>query len=102
MDQRPLTHLQQSERALIAGVLPGADGFDATLLRLLEMGLVPGVEVALVRSAPLGDPIEILIKGTRLCLRRKDAACILVQALPAAPSGAPSGAQSGEQSGARS
>lgn len=47
---------------------------DATVVRLLEMGLTAGAEVALTRRAPGGDPLEIEIRGTRLCLRRADAA----------------------------
>jgi ferrous iron transport protein A len=48
--------------------------FDATTLRLLEMGLTPGAEVVLTRRAPSRDPVEIRLRGTRLCLRLADAA----------------------------
>jgi Fe2+ transport system protein FeoA len=51
---------------------------DPTVLRLLEMGMTPGTEVVVVRRAPLGDPIEIALRGTRLCLRHADAARFLV------------------------
>jgi ferrous iron transport protein A len=44
--------------------------------RLLEMGLTPGTSVALLRVAPLGDPLEIKVRGYRLSLRRSDAALI--------------------------
>jgi len=41
--------------------------------RLLEMGLTPGAEFRVVKVAPLGDPIEIEIRGYKLCLRRREA-----------------------------
>ena len=46
--------------------------------RLLEMGLCPGVEVDVVRRAPLGDPIEYLVRGYHLSLRRAQAVQIVV------------------------
>jgi ferrous iron transport protein A len=51
---------------------------DAPSRRLLEMGFVPGTEVLVVRSAPLGDPIEYAVMGGRVAMRRTDAAAILV------------------------
>jgi Fe2+ transport system protein FeoA len=41
--------------------------------RLREMGLLPGTRVTLVRVAPLGDPIEIQVRGYRLSLRKSEA-----------------------------
>ena len=52
---------------------------DAPSRRLLEMGFVPGTEVLVVRSAPLGDPIEYAVMGGRVAMRRTDAAMILVE-----------------------
>ncbi len=46
--------------------------------RLLEMGLCPEVEVSAVRRAPLGDPVEFLVRGYHLSLRRDQAAQVLV------------------------
>jgi ferrous iron transport protein A len=48
--------------------------------RLLEMGLLVGTSVQLVRFAPMGDPVEIKVRGYHLTLRRQDAEQILVQA----------------------
>jgi ferrous iron transport protein A len=48
--------------------------------RILEMGLVIGTSLQLVRFAPLGDPVEIKVRGYYLTLRRADAELILVQA----------------------
>lgn len=46
--------------------------------RLMEMGVVPGAPVRVVKSAPLGDPLEIRVRGYRLALRRNEASTISV------------------------
>jgi ferrous iron transport protein A len=46
--------------------------------RLLEMGLVPGIEVRVVTVAPLGDPIQIEVRGGQWSIRRDEAAQIVV------------------------
>ena len=46
--------------------------------RLLEMGFVPGTEVKIVGSAPLGDPLELELAGGRVSIRKAQAAAILV------------------------
>ena len=45
----------------------------------MELGLLPGVEIRFIKSAPLGDPIAVDVDGRQLSLRRADAAQILVQ-----------------------
>jgi Fe2+ transport system protein FeoA len=47
---------------------------DATIVRLLEMGMTEGAEVVVTRRALFGDPIEITVRGTRVVLRKADAA----------------------------
>lgn len=47
--------------------------------RLLELGLVAGTEVELVRFAPLGDPVEIKVRGYHLSLRKHEAEQIMVR-----------------------
>jgi ferrous iron transport protein A len=47
--------------------------------RLLEMGLVPGTEFRVVKVAPLGDPVDIELRGYRLCLRKKETAGVEVE-----------------------
>jgi ferrous iron transport protein A len=47
--------------------------------RLLEMGLLVGTTVELVRFAPLGDPVEIKVRGYNLTLRKSEAEQILVK-----------------------
>lgn len=44
--------------------------------RLREMGLLPGTRVTLVRVAPMGDPLEIQVRGYRLSLRKSEAALV--------------------------
>jgi ferrous iron transport protein A len=51
----------------------------ASFLRLREMGVLPGTAVTLVRVAPLGDPIEIKIRGYHLTLRKSEAEHVLVE-----------------------
>ena len=46
--------------------------------RLIELGLVPGTRVALVRRGPLGDPVELELRGYRICVRRADLAGLAV------------------------
>ena len=53
-------------------------GEDNISLRLLEMGLTPGVEVTVVSTAPLGDPVELELRGYRLSIRRNEAARVVV------------------------
>mgnify|MGYP001374820747 FL=1 len=53
-------------------------GEDSTSLRLLEMGLTPGVEVTVMSTAPLGDPVELELRGYRLSIRRNEAARVVV------------------------
>ncbi|MBQ8197468.1 MAG: ferrous iron transport protein A [Clostridia bacterium] len=48
--------------------------------RLLDMGVTPGVEIYLRKKAPLGDPIEITIRGYELTLRKTEADCIEMEA----------------------
>lgn len=53
--------------------------------RLMELGLVPGTRVELVRVAPLGDPVELLVRGASLSIRKAEAGVIEVVQAAAAP-----------------
>ncbi len=53
-------------------------GDGAVALRLMQMGVVPGVAVSVVKSAPLGDPIQVRIRDYDLALRRIEAQTITV------------------------
>ena len=46
--------------------------------RMLDMGITPGTEVYLRKMAPLGDPIEITIRGYELTLRKAEACLVLI------------------------
>jgi ferrous iron transport protein A len=54
------------------------DGESAVARRLLEMGVVPGAPVCVIKAAPLGDPIEVRVRGYHLALRRAEAQTIQV------------------------
>ena len=47
--------------------------------RLFDMGVTPGAELTMRKKAPLGDPIEITIRGYELTLRKTEAACVEVE-----------------------
>ena len=53
-----------------------AGGASAVARRMMEMGLVPGAPVTVVRQAPLGDPLEIRVRSCHLAVRRADARVI--------------------------
>ncbi len=57
-------------------------------IRLREMGLIAGTPVTLIRAAPLGDPLEIKVRGYNLSLRKSEAEHVLVE--PAEGRGSPS------------
>ncbi len=73
-DSHPLTSLAFGQAAIITEInVPPADRG-----RLLEMGLLVGTRVELVRFAPLGDPVEIKVRGYNLSLRKHEAEQIMV------------------------
>jgi ferrous iron transport protein A len=56
-------------------------GDDSVAVRLMEMGLTEGESVRIVGTAPLGDPIEIAVRGYKLSLRRAEASRVQVELL---------------------
>lgn len=70
----PLSELPLRRRAKVLRV-GGQPGFRR---RLMEFGLVPGTVVEVVRVAPLGDPVQLLVRGCRLSIRRLEAAQVTV------------------------
>ncbi len=46
--------------------------------RLMELGLVPGTEVTITKVAPMGDPLEISVRGSRLSIRQEEARALMV------------------------
>jgi len=66
--EKRLSELEPGERGIITRV----EGSGALRKRLLDMGLVKGTEITVIRRAPLGDPVEFLLKGYNLSLRKKE------------------------------
>lgn len=72
---QPLSSLAPGTRGVVAEIRVPATHRG----RLLEMGLLVGTAVELVRFAPLGDPVEIKLRGYNLSLRRHEADLILIR-----------------------
>ena len=70
-----LDHLEKGETGLIKSVT----GEGRIRRRLFDMGITPGVEVYLRKKAPLGDPVEITIRGYELSLRKEEAKLVSVE-----------------------
>lgn len=62
-----------------SGTVTEVAGDDALTIRILEMGVTPGCPFAVIGTAPLGDPMEIEVRGYRLSLRKSEAARVAVQ-----------------------
>ncbi|MEM3550984.1 MAG: FeoA family protein [Candidatus Bathyarchaeia archaeon] len=77
----PLTSLREGEAGVITSIRTGhgrggfGRGFER---RLMDMGLTPGTEVLVVKSAPFHGPLEVSVRGSRLALGRGMAERILV------------------------
>ena len=69
-----LRDCRAGDRAVVAKIL----GQGAFRRRLMEMGFLPGAEVQVVKYAPLRDPIEFILKGYHVSLRREEAEKVLV------------------------
>ncbi|MBQ7948371.1 MAG: ferrous iron transport protein A [Clostridia bacterium] len=61
------------------GTVVAVNGEGAIRRRLFDMGITPGAEVYLRKKAPLGDPIEISIRGYELTLRKAEAAHVEIR-----------------------
>jgi Fe2+ transport system protein FeoA len=93
VNSRPDASLPLAELALgtVASVTE-VTGSGSFRRRLLELGILPGTRVEVVGVAPLGDPIELLVRGSSLSIRRSDAASVSV--LPITSQVAPARAES--------
>ena len=60
-------------------VITAVDGGRSFRRRLMEMGLVPGTPIRIIDVAPLGDPLEIEVRCSRLSIRKAEAAQIRVE-----------------------
>ncbi len=61
------------------GTIVKVEGNSKLTKRLSALGCIPGTELALLRKAPLGDPLVIAFRGFSLAIRKKDAASIFVE-----------------------
>lgn len=84
-DEAEKTHCRAISGVKLSQYKPGQKGIILRVcgkpefrLRLMEMGLVKGAEVRLVKEAPLADPLELVIKGYHLSLRRDEAGDLLM------------------------
>ncbi|MFN7011144.1 MAG: ferrous iron transport protein A [Allorhizobium sp.] len=76
-----LSELSVGSTARVTGF---SDRTDPCRRRLLAMGLTPGAVFTVTRRAPLGDPVELTLRGTALCLRREEARIVTVEELSGA------------------
>lgn len=67
--------LSRGESAVVKKV----NGEGAVRRRLFDMGITPGAVITMIRTAPLGDPIEITLRGYQLSIRKKEAKSIVVE-----------------------
>jgi ferrous iron transport protein A len=74
-----LTNIREMRAGERGRVLGFDEGGRAYRRKLLSMGLTPGVEFEVVRVAPLGDPVEVKVRGSHLSLRKDEAAALRVE-----------------------
>lgn len=61
------------------GIVRTVSGEGVVRRRLFDMGLTPGAEVYLRKRAPLGDPVEVTLRGYELTLRKVEAECVMME-----------------------
>lgn len=62
----------------VAARVVSVNGAGAVARRLMEMGVVPGARVQVIKAAPMGDPLEVRVRNYHLALRRAEAHTIIV------------------------
>ena len=72
---KTLEQIEQGETGLIRKV----EGEGKLRRRLFDMGITPGAKVTLRKKAPMGDPIEVTIRGYELSLRKAEAALVTIE-----------------------
>ena len=75
LNMKTLKDVQVGEKATVKKL----EGEGAVKRRIMDMGLTKGTEVYVRKVAPLGDPIELTVRGYELSLRKADAALIIVE-----------------------
>ncbi len=61
------------------GVVKSVTGESKIKRRLFDMGITPSAEIYMRKRAPLGDPIEVTLRGYELTLRKTEAVCVLME-----------------------
>lgn len=61
------------------GTVRAVSGEGRIRRRMFDMGVTPGADVMLRKKAPLGDPLEVTIRGYELTLRKSEAACVVTE-----------------------
>ncbi|HEV7701033.1 MAG TPA: ferrous iron transport protein A [Pyrinomonadaceae bacterium] len=69
-----LTELPIGKTARVVSIL----GNGRTTQRLMEMGVIPGIGIEIIKTAPFGDPMEVRLRGYSLAMRRSEADAIEV------------------------
>ena len=62
-----------------SGVVLSVAGEGKIKRRLFDMGITPGADVYMRKKAPMGDPIEVTLRGYELTLRKTEAACVVME-----------------------
>lgn len=62
-----------------SGVIKFVEGEGRLRRRLFDMGVTPGASVTLIKKAPLGDPLEVLLRGYDLTLRKAEANLVILE-----------------------
>ena len=62
-----------------SGVVTSVLGEGKIKRRLFDMGITPGAEIYMRKKAPLGDPIEVTVRGYELTLRKTEASCVTME-----------------------
>ena len=76
---KKLDQIQKGETGLVKSV----EGDGKVRRRLFDMGVTPGARVVLRKKAPMGDPIEVTIRGYELSLRKAEAALVNIDVVEA-------------------
>jgi ferrous iron transport protein A len=77
MTEKPLNKLKPGEKCVVKTV----KGKGPVSRRIRDMGVVPGTEIEVIKRAPLGDPVQFLLKGYNLTLRKEEAKNVFVEVI---------------------
>lgn len=69
-----IRNLNVGDKIIVKGINKGS----SIKRRLMDMGVTPGVSIEVTGKAPLGDPIEVSLRGYKLTLRKEEADAILI------------------------